>query len=262
MAFTEWGWRFVTNYFISLLIPLVVAQSTGYKYIVPAVSKAQHGCIDCLALMICAELRTTESFPSTSEKISILGKKGGTGWFMSLVCLNMAHYGIFDIFFLKLQGMLPQETLHSVMWSINLYTMKTKMVRHLSWLIQAVHSRHQSNSLFVCAWLMFSSVLARKSRILARNPSLGKFFHVLSILLRYFSYWVHNVEIPIALSFCKGCVSVSLFSSSLLLKCAIKYCRWYCSQRLELHASRFSFQPSTIWSLQFFLTHLIFLNSH
>ncbi|XP_059462765.1 uncharacterized protein LOC132191689 isoform X2 [Corylus avellana] len=40
------------------------------------VSKAQHGCIDCLALMICAELRTTESFPSTSEKISILGKKG------------------------------------------------------------------------------------------------------------------------------------------------------------------------------------------
>ncbi|GLT55250.1 hypothetical protein SLA2020_283890 [Shorea laevis] len=41
------------------------------------VSKAQHGCIDCLALMICAELRTPESFPSTSEKISILGKKSG-----------------------------------------------------------------------------------------------------------------------------------------------------------------------------------------
>lgn len=40
------------------------------------VSKAQHGCIDCLALMICAELQAPESFASTSEKSSVLGKKG------------------------------------------------------------------------------------------------------------------------------------------------------------------------------------------
>ncbi|KAM4079537.1 hypothetical protein ACB094_09G123500 [Castanea mollissima] len=40
------------------------------------VSKAQHGCIDCLALMICAELQALESFANTSGKSSILGKKG------------------------------------------------------------------------------------------------------------------------------------------------------------------------------------------
>ncbi|KAK9986731.1 hypothetical protein SO802_031682 [Lithocarpus litseifolius] len=40
------------------------------------VSKAQHGCIDCLALMICAELQAPESFANTSGKSSILGKKG------------------------------------------------------------------------------------------------------------------------------------------------------------------------------------------
>ncbi|KAA8517046.1 hypothetical protein F0562_017136 [Nyssa sinensis] len=36
------------------------------------VSKAQHGCIDCLALMICTELEASESFrDSTSDKISV-----------------------------------------------------------------------------------------------------------------------------------------------------------------------------------------------
>ncbi|KAG6694135.1 uncharacterized protein LOC122276108 isoform X3 [Carya illinoinensis] len=39
------------------------------------ISKAQHGCIDCLAMMICAEFKTPESFASTSEKITIPGKK-------------------------------------------------------------------------------------------------------------------------------------------------------------------------------------------
>ncbi|KAK9291087.1 hypothetical protein L1049_009274 [Liquidambar formosana] len=38
------------------------------------VSKAQHGCIDCLALMICAELQAPESFnDSTSRQISVVG---------------------------------------------------------------------------------------------------------------------------------------------------------------------------------------------
>ncbi|KAJ7972236.1 putative ARM repeat superfamily protein [Quillaja saponaria] len=44
------------------------------------VSKAQHGCIDSLALMICAELQAGSFKDSTSEKISIVGKKAGTGY--------------------------------------------------------------------------------------------------------------------------------------------------------------------------------------
>jgi hypothetical protein len=59
-------------------------KSNGCKYILTSVSKAQHGCIDCLALMICAELQAPESFASTSEKSSVLGKKGGTSWFLIL----------------------------------------------------------------------------------------------------------------------------------------------------------------------------------
>ncbi|PPS10712.1 hypothetical protein GOBAR_AA09920 [Gossypium barbadense] len=44
------------------------------------VSKAQHGCIDCLALMTCAELQAPESFENcTSWRRNIAGKKGNRG---------------------------------------------------------------------------------------------------------------------------------------------------------------------------------------
>ncbi|KAB2046311.1 hypothetical protein ES319_D01G224400v1 [Gossypium barbadense] len=44
------------------------------------VSKAQHGCIDCLALMICAESQAPESFENcTSWRRNIAGKKGNRG---------------------------------------------------------------------------------------------------------------------------------------------------------------------------------------
>ncbi|PON49241.1 Coatomer beta subunit [Parasponia andersonii] len=44
------------------------------------VSKAQHGCIDCLALMICANLQASESYKdSTPEKILIVGKQIDSG---------------------------------------------------------------------------------------------------------------------------------------------------------------------------------------
>ncbi|TYH32120.1 hypothetical protein ES288_A01G226100v1 [Gossypium darwinii] len=44
------------------------------------VSKAQHGCIDCLALMTCAELQAPESFEDcTSWRRNIAGKKGNRG---------------------------------------------------------------------------------------------------------------------------------------------------------------------------------------
>ncbi|KAG8503992.1 hypothetical protein CXB51_002318 [Gossypium anomalum] len=44
------------------------------------VSKAQHGCIDCLALMTCAELQAHESFEDyTSWRRNIAGKKGNRG---------------------------------------------------------------------------------------------------------------------------------------------------------------------------------------
>ncbi|CAJ1911035.1 unnamed protein product [Sphenostylis stenocarpa] len=42
-----------------------------------SVSKAQHGCIDCLALMICAELQAKESITSyMPDKVRALGKEG------------------------------------------------------------------------------------------------------------------------------------------------------------------------------------------
>ncbi|RDX96305.1 hypothetical protein CR513_21050, partial [Mucuna pruriens] len=44
-----------------------------------SVSKAQHGCIDCLALMICAELQAKESITdSRPDKIRVVGKKGNS----------------------------------------------------------------------------------------------------------------------------------------------------------------------------------------
>ncbi|XP_059646314.1 uncharacterized protein LOC132292139 isoform X2 [Cornus florida] len=45
------------------------------------VSKAQHGCIDCLALMVCTELQASESFSdSTSKKMGIVGKNRCSGY--------------------------------------------------------------------------------------------------------------------------------------------------------------------------------------
>ncbi|XP_027348855.1 uncharacterized protein LOC113860619 isoform X2 [Abrus precatorius] len=44
-----------------------------------SVSKAQHGCIDCLALMICAELQAKESITdSMPDRIRVAGKKGNS----------------------------------------------------------------------------------------------------------------------------------------------------------------------------------------
>ncbi|XP_022766713.1 uncharacterized protein LOC111311531 isoform X2 [Durio zibethinus] len=44
------------------------------------VSKAQHGCIDCLALILCGELQAPESFKDcTSWRSYIVGKKGNSG---------------------------------------------------------------------------------------------------------------------------------------------------------------------------------------
>lgn len=65
-----------------------------YFYIilfVVTVSKAQHGCIDCLALMICAKLQAPESFEDcTSWRRNIAGKKGNRGWYFVLA---MNDYG-------------------------------------------------------------------------------------------------------------------------------------------------------------------------
>ncbi|XP_065855835.1 uncharacterized protein [Euphorbia lathyris] len=43
------------------------------------VSKAQHGCIDCLALMICAEQQALKSFQDSSERLSIVRKSSVCG---------------------------------------------------------------------------------------------------------------------------------------------------------------------------------------
>lgn len=52
-----------------------------------SVSKAQHGCIDCLALMICAELQALKSFKDSSEKSSIIGKTKYSGWRLIVPCM-------------------------------------------------------------------------------------------------------------------------------------------------------------------------------
>lgn len=49
-----------------------------------SVSKAQHGCIDCLALMICTELQAPKSF-NVSDKISSIRKNFHPGWYPDLI---------------------------------------------------------------------------------------------------------------------------------------------------------------------------------
>lgn len=58
-----------------------------------SVSKAQHGCIDCLALMICAELQALASFKDFSEKFRIVGKAGDSGWYIILIISIMLLAG-------------------------------------------------------------------------------------------------------------------------------------------------------------------------
>lgn len=42
-----------------------------------SVTKAQHGCIDCLALMICVELQAVKSITdSIPDRTGVVGKKG------------------------------------------------------------------------------------------------------------------------------------------------------------------------------------------
>jgi len=42
-----------------------------------SVSKVQHGCIDCLALMISVELQAEESITdSMPDRVAVIGKKG------------------------------------------------------------------------------------------------------------------------------------------------------------------------------------------
>lgn len=51
----------------------------------PPVLKAQHGCIDCLALMICTELQAEESIDNfASDKILVAGKKDSNGVYVIL----------------------------------------------------------------------------------------------------------------------------------------------------------------------------------
>ncbi|XP_057438694.1 uncharacterized protein LOC130730649 isoform X1 [Lotus japonicus] len=64
-----------------------------------SVSKAQHGCIDCLALMICAELQAKESIKdSTPDRITVAEKKGNS------VVTYMIHQFVND----KEQASIPE----------------------------------------------------------------------------------------------------------------------------------------------------------
>ena len=69
-----------------LLIPqLMYLRVCLHCFFVVSVSKTQHGCIDCLALMICAKLQAPESFKEcTSWRSNIVGKKGESGWYFVL----------------------------------------------------------------------------------------------------------------------------------------------------------------------------------
>ncbi|CAL5193475.1 unnamed protein product [Lathyrus oleraceus] len=57
-----------------------------------SVSKVQHGCIDCLALMICVELQAEESITdSTSDRIRIIGKKAAGDSIVTYVMNQFFH---------------------------------------------------------------------------------------------------------------------------------------------------------------------------
>ena len=59
----------------SLLNSTLVSDFVMYFYL--SVSKSQHGCIDCMALMICAELQGPNSCSTSNlEKIDLDKKKG------------------------------------------------------------------------------------------------------------------------------------------------------------------------------------------
>lgn len=64
----------------SLLVPFSFIRTiTDFDHNFFSVSKAQRGCIDCLALMICVELQAEESITdSMPDKVRVDGKKGIT----------------------------------------------------------------------------------------------------------------------------------------------------------------------------------------
>jgi putative flippase GtrA len=126
--------------------------------------------------------------PPPQKRVAFLGRKVGLVGFLSLVREFIFLFRAHLISLSQIAG--DAASRNSILNYVihKLYTMRTKMFRHPSWVMKTVHLRHQSIYLSVCAWLMFSSVLAKRSQTLTRNPLLKKLSHVSSVLLRYFSY--------------------------------------------------------------------------
>lgn len=133
--------------------------------------------------MICAELQDPESF-------SIVGKKGDLGYCI-ILSMNLNFVGHMWLLWSIMQVMLHQETPSSPMWSINLYKITTNLFYHPTWMMWNARLRCQFHSHFICAWLMFSSVLAKRYWTQEKSLLFEKLFHVSSILLRYFDYLFH-----------------------------------------------------------------------
>lgn len=177
-----------TNWFSSK--PITIFQLYVYKSSLLAVSKAQHGCIDCLALMICAELQVPGLLKgSTTEKINIVRKNDNCGWCFIMSIIVHLLSGVHLTYIVNVaQKSPPPNTLFSHMWSIKYYMMRVNYFLHLGRVTSTQLLGCQLLSLFVYAWLMFSSVSAKKFLTPARNGLRKELFRASFNLLRYLSW--------------------------------------------------------------------------
>lgn len=160
---------------------ILLLKSDSCKCSSTAVSKAQHGCIDCLALMICTELQALKSFKGrVSDRNSPIGKNLHPGWYPDIIVAFVFLTRVScDFYGSKCQGILPGEVRLSLTLWINCLLIPLKLLPHPCCTVITLHPSHQPTScLFVCAWQMYSSVLARRSQILEKKLLFREFFQI------------------------------------------------------------------------------------
>lgn len=159
------------------------------------VSKAQHGCIDCLALMICTELQAPKSFiGSVSDKISIIGKNfhPGDSALGDSVVTYVIHQLSLDAVEAASTSMLcsdncasePSVTLSFRLCMANVLISACQKIsdsgkkafarRILPYLIHLVQVIKDSEIRVACVQVLFSAVYHLKSMILPYSSELLK----------------------------------------------------------------------------------------
>lgn len=145
------------------------------------------------------------------------------------------------------------------MWSIISYMTRRILIQLLSWKVATVHWHPGFLSLFVCAWLMFLSVLARRSQHLAPVDLQRVFFRLSFMLLRYLCIFSIIIRWKVRV----GVLVIDFFPLHFRLfheiGIAVNSLKW--SQRLEQHASKSYFLQFIILDWQFFRMLLCFSKS-